>query len=288
MLIGLPDRSDNVVIKIATYNPYMAESMEKYDPFKRELFFHQALLPKIEELLLSVGDNTKLTARCVIVICFSLFYFASTQVAIFIADFSVIAIVNERPQPKYLMFEALSDETFRRVDRRRGLDVQHLKVALRNLAKLHAASAALPVENFAHHQEPNISEYFKVFHSLFVNCVQTLAEVTSSETYEEAESLTKKLKAFERNMIDKSSEAFMLGAEDFGVLCHGDLWLNNLLFQYDDDATPSNVKMVRSAASINYSRLINRHYNSRSGGLRIELLRIAWNRFVVFTVYVVF
>lgn len=164
----------------------------------------------------------------------------------FFADFSVITIVNERPQPKYLMFEELSDEIFRRVDRRSGLDVKHLKVVLRNLAKLHAASAALPLENFSHHHEPNISEYFKVFHSLFVNCVQSLSEQILDETYEEAEVLAIKLKAFERNMIDKSSEAFMLGADDFGVLCHGDLWLNNLLFDYDDEASPKDVKMVRS------------------------------------------
>lgn len=43
----------------------MVESMEKYDPFKRELFFHQELLPKIEELLLSVEDKTKLTEKSV-------------------------------------------------------------------------------------------------------------------------------------------------------------------------------------------------------------------------------
>lgn len=53
------------MLKIACYNPYMEESMEKYDPFRRELFFHQNLLPKVEELLLSVGDNTKLTEKYV-------------------------------------------------------------------------------------------------------------------------------------------------------------------------------------------------------------------------------
>lgn len=153
--------------------------------------------------------------------------------------------MNERPQPKYLLFKELSVETFRRVERQRGLNVDHLKVVLCNLAKLHAASAVLPVDDFKHHQEPNISEYFKIFHSLFVNCVQSLAEEISTEAYDEAELLAKKLKAFEGNMIDKSSEAFMLRADDFGVLCHGDLWLNNLLFEYNDEATPTDVRMVR-------------------------------------------
>lgn len=58
------------MIKVACYNPYMAESMEKYDPFKRELFFHQELLPKIEDLLLSVNDKTKLTEKFVAMFSF--------------------------------------------------------------------------------------------------------------------------------------------------------------------------------------------------------------------------
>lgn len=144
------------------------------------------------------------------------------------------------------MFEELSPKNFKKADRRLGLDVNHLRVVLKNLAKLHAASAVLPQDTFTHHQQPNVSEYFKVFHSLFINVVQSLAGELSTETYDDAELLAKKLTAFERNMIDKSSEAFMLQTNDFGVLCHGDLWLNNLLFEYDDEAHPSDVRMVRN------------------------------------------
>lgn len=152
--------------------------------------------------------------------------------------------MNERPQPKYLMFEEFPSEKFSKVDRRVGLGVKHLRVVLKNLAKIHAASAVLPIEAFNHHQNPNISEYFKVFHSLFVNCVQSLAGALSTETYDEAKSIARKLNSFESDMIDKSSEAFMLEPDDFGVLCHGDLWLDNLLFEYDEDTQPRDVKMV--------------------------------------------
>jgi thiamine kinase-like enzyme len=142
------------------------------------------------------------------------------------------------------MFQELSAEKFKKVDRRTGLDMNHLKVSLKHLAKLHAASAALPDETFSNHQQPNISEYFKVFHPLFVNCVKSLVEGVVGEAFEGAEVLASKLSSFESNMIDRSSEAFMLQPDDFGVLCHGDLWLNNLLFMYDDDSIPVDVRMV--------------------------------------------
>lgn len=229
------------MLKIACYNPYMEECLEKYNPFRRELFFHQELLPKVEELLLSVDDNTQLTEK----------YVEEDKIHFLIRRvksmfFRVICIVNERPQPKYLLFEELSPIQFSKVNRKSGLDVSHLKVVMNNLAKLHAASAVMPLETFTYHQQPNISEYFKIFHSLFVNCVKSLVDKLSSEKFEAAEKLALKLNGFERNMIDKSSEAFMLQADDFGVLCHGDLWLNNLLFEYDDEAMPRDVRMVRN------------------------------------------
>ena len=142
------------------------------------------------------------------------------------------------------MIEELSADKFLKANRRLGLDVSHLKVALKNLAKLHAASAVLPLDMLTNHQQPNISEYFKVFHLLFINCVRSLVNGISSENDGETERLAKKINSFERNMIDKSSEAFMLHTDDFGVLCHGDLWLNNLLFEYDDEAEPVNVRLV--------------------------------------------
>lgn len=160
----------------------------------------------------------------------------------------MICIVNERPQPKYLMFEELPRSKFTKVDRRSGLNVQHLKIAVEKLAQLHAASAVLNCDDvniFTHHQQPNISEYFKTFHSLFINCVKSLVDETSSDADEEAKALAEKLNAFERNLIDKVSEAFMLQEGDFGVLCHGDLWLNNLLFEYNEDSKPVDVRMVR-------------------------------------------
>ncbi|CRL04590.1 CLUMA_CG017658, isoform A [Clunio marinus] len=210
--------SRNVTLKISFYNPYIEETLEKYDPFKRELFFHQDVLPKLEELLLSVDDNTKLTEK-------------------------TICVANNRPKPKYILLEELSTKKYIKVDRKRGLDMTHLKLTLEKLAKLHATSAVLSTEKdetFPHHQEPNISESSKIFYSLFSNCMQALIEEMINSKDEDEKRLGRKLENFEKNMFDKSTEAFLLPPDDFYVLCHGDLWMNNLLFEYDEETGQPN------------------------------------------------
>lgn len=56
-------RSQRVVVKVATTKPFLEKSLEKYDPFKRELFFHQEVMPKIEDLLISIDDKAELTKK---------------------------------------------------------------------------------------------------------------------------------------------------------------------------------------------------------------------------------
>lgn len=207
----------------------------------RELLFHQNVLPKIEELLLSAKDYTMLTKKYVED------NYSPDSVTLR-NYFRAIRVINNQPQPKYLMFKELPSDKSAKANRRRGLDVEHLKVVLKKLAKLHAASAVLNSRDeklFSHHQQPNVSKHFSVFHSLFINCMHSLADEVSTETFDGAEALAEKLIALEQSVFDKASAAFIDDIDDFGVFCHGDLWLNNLLFEYDREAMPIDVTMVK-------------------------------------------
>ncbi|XP_070506302.1 uncharacterized protein [Chironomus tepperi] len=214
-------KSQNFVLKIGFYNPYMEESVEKYDPFKREIFFFQNILPSMNKMFQSLHSYP--------VTC------------------NAMCIVNKRPQPKYILLEELSSDKYLRVQRRSGLDQKHLKLTMEKLAKFHACSAVMYQQNsdlFEHHQQPNVSEYFKIFHPLFTACLHKLIEEVSNEKWHNSETLIEQLMYFENNFIDKVSEAFMLEDNELGVLCHGDLWMDNLLFQYDEKNNPIDIKMV--------------------------------------------
>lgn len=55
--------SEAFTIKLSFYDPYMSNELEKYDTFKRELALHRDIIPKLDELLISVQDNTRFTSR---------------------------------------------------------------------------------------------------------------------------------------------------------------------------------------------------------------------------------
>lgn len=161
------------------------------------------------------------------------------------SSYSSLSVVNMRPQPKYILLEEFASKGYKKVDRQNGLDVGHLKLILEKLAKLHAASAMLYNQDetdFMSHQEPNISEYFKIFHPLFVNCLNACAK--AAEKWPGAEEFARKLFVLEKNVIDRGSEAFILEDEEFGVLCHGDLWTNNVMFDYNEKNEPNDAIML--------------------------------------------
>lgn len=131
-----------------------------------------------------------------------------------------------------------------KVNRSVGLDVNHLKLVVAKLAKFHAMTAVLYEQNeelFDQHQQPNITENFRLFHSLFLGSFNS---VVNGFTFED-EKLYGKLQNFQNFMIQRVSDAFTLQNGEFGVLCHGDLWMNNLLFQYTDDEKLLDVQLVR-------------------------------------------
>jgi thiamine kinase-like enzyme len=159
----------------------------------------------------------------------------------------VYECVNKRPQPKYLVLEELPKDKYARVNRRLGLSFDELKFTLEKLAKFHACTAAMYETNrelFSNHQIPNVSEYFKTFHPMLHLAVARMSEEIEKDNPKSA--MISKLKEFSRNMIDKVSEAFMIDEDEMGVLCHGDLWIHNLLFRYDSEKKPIDLKMVRN------------------------------------------
>jgi hypothetical protein len=215
----------------------MEENLEKYDPFKREILFHQNILSNVNELMDNLISNEITFKYTLFQLLFKIIYLLKHSIR-------VMHIVNSRPQPKFIVFEDPSPK-YSKCPRRIGLNQVHLKVVLEKLAKFHASTAVLYDHNrdlFSNHQKPNVSECFKNFHPIFIKSIDQVIKTVGEELW--AKKLLPKLHEFKLNVIEKVSDAFILQEDEFGVLCHGDLWMDNLLFQYDDNKMPVDMKMV--------------------------------------------
>ena len=138
-----------------------------------------------------------------------------------------------------IILEDLAEKQFVMADRLKGLHLEETFLALRKLARMHAASA------IAHEKNPSLFNLFDtgfftrktdVFHVMFESlCDGMIAEVATWDGYEY---YAKKLVSVRKNLIKNAQRAFDCDDGDFHVLTHGDLWTNNLMYKYNESGAP--------------------------------------------------
>lgn len=134
-------------------------------------------------------------------------------------------------------------------DKRKGLDGEHLKAAIDQLARVHALSYVFrqttDVSKFSCF--PSITDHISMFTMMMGvmvdNCVRFL---TSSE---ETQELGNKLKSCQSMLLESLSASM---ADSFPIKClvHGDFWNNNFMFKYAD--TSNEQKIIEEVKLIDW------------------------------------
>ena len=188
--------------------------------FQRERACYERVLPRVYALIKSVGDDTcKLSPEC-IRIC-------------------------ENAQPRYLVFEDLKHLGYSNVSRWQGLDVPHMRLALKKLAKWHAATAHLAhidPSTMSSHKFRNVSMEVTAYHGFFEGAVRAAAE--GVKTWPGCETYGEKLRLLADKIIAKNCEVFVRDENAFNVLNHGDMWLSNIMFKNDAQGQPVDAVFV--------------------------------------------
>lgn len=144
-----------------------------------------------------------------------------------------------------ILFEDLSAAGFSVANRFTGLDETHCRLVVQSLAKLHASSMVL------NHTEPNVFQPFsdglfnrkiKLLHDFFYAMLDTCAEEVS--TWPEFKTITKKLVELKDDLIERGSCVFDYHEDETFVFLHSDLWTTNLMFKYDDEQSPIDIKFI--------------------------------------------
>ncbi|XP_048505694.1 uncharacterized protein LOC105692807 [Athalia rosae] len=183
-------------------------------PFVTELSLLHRVLPKMNEIVEEFyPDATPMSPRC----------------------FHV-----QYENPSHAILEDLATSGFRMADRRSGLDLDHSLLAMRNLGRFHASSIALA------DREPGVlSPYRKgVFHKdqwmvceLVTSGMKSLA-IEAAKWPELSPRVAEKIDNVSEVMFRKACEVCEYDRDEFNVLNHGDLWVNNMMFRYDENDKP--------------------------------------------------
>lgn len=144
-----------------------------------------------------------------------------------------------------IVLEDLAEKHFVMADRIKGLDMDHTLLALRKLARMHAASAVVYKRDpsaFHHLDTGFFTRKTNAFHVMFETlCDAMIEEVCNWDGYEH---YAKKLVNVRKSLIKNAQKAFDCDEGDFHVLTHGDLWTNNLMYKYDDAGRPTDAVLL--------------------------------------------
>ncbi|CRK94161.1 CLUMA_CG007678, isoform B [Clunio marinus] len=222
----------SIVCKFLPDDDHHNKKYNSYKLFQREVYVYERILPSMEKLQLLYGlkykDNQGFWAypKC---------YQAKYD--------------HENPANSFILMENLSEENFIMKDKSIPSDFNHTHALLVQLGKLHALSFALRKEN------PEIFEEYKKLGDLmcllmttpFMRHLSPRDVQLASELFNNPDEyeIRDKVLAYKDDLWERTQKTLEGSlVEPFGVICHGDCWINNVLYNYHDEEM-KNIKSLR-------------------------------------------
>lgn len=238
--IGLINRcqikeNDRVLSLMCKFLPSDKALNEKYDSyvlFERETFAYQKFLPEVEKIQLEHGfkyrDDTGFWA-------FPKCYHSEYN--------------EEHRENSFIIMEDLSVDKFETKSMFESADFLHTEKIFIELAKLHAMSFVLKVK------KPEVFEKFKVWNDLVCRLMttETMKDLAprncqlASELFQlpEDQEIRDKVLSHKNDLWQKIKTLLEASnAEPFGVVLHGDCWINNVLFNYSKSQTIKDIRLI--------------------------------------------
>ncbi|XP_037817356.1 uncharacterized protein LOC119607487 [Lucilia sericata] len=183
------------------------EKMESYDFFNREMLLYEQILPKLNDLLNEIDDTDRI--------------------------FPTVFHVDYNKQ--VLIFEDLTVQGFVMADRLQRLDMDHIKLVLRKLSKMHATSAVFNERSsgcLEKYDRGFFNKYTDSYKSFFVNSLMACAHYLQQLDDEDSRKYAEKMFKMKPYYMDIGKRCFEPNNGHINVLAHGDIWTNNMMFKY--------------------------------------------------------
>ncbi|EEB19408.1 conserved hypothetical protein [Pediculus humanus corporis] len=178
----------------------------------------------------------------------------------------------EKSPNDVIIMEDLKEKNFVNVNRMDGLDEEHTTMVLETLAKFHASSMVLKKNN------PELFEIFKkqiwseensdMVKEFTGSTMKVLSEDILTWTNTDCgKKYSDKLKNLKENIVSKLVDLLEPEKSKLNVLIHGDCWVNNIMFSYENSKTTttttgklSKIKLIDYQLSCMNSPVIDLQY----------------------------
>lgn len=209
----------SLIVKVMSDHKIAVEvfGRENYAVQTKEMEMYQRFVPEAKKLLASVNEDINI--------------------------FPAAAAIDT--ELEVIVLEDLAEAKYILADRFTGLDLKHILMVMRKLARMHAASVVI------HQKDPTayrnfdagmFSSKYSVCNEMFVSfCKAFVDELTSWEGFEYYAEKVSKLRP---NMVKNAIKCYDHVDGEFLVLTHGDLWINNIMFKYNEQGEPVDCVLI--------------------------------------------
>ncbi|KAH8267232.1 hypothetical protein KR026_008599 [Drosophila bipectinata] len=226
-----------------------ADVLKHYGVYTREMDMYENVLPQMTDMLRNeLKDSRK--------------FFAGT--------------INVDRSRNSIIFEDLALEHYKMASRKKKLDLEHTHLMLEKMASFHAAGAVLAERQpgiFDHNYDRGFfNQHTRAYGPIMTNLMEALSRSLNDDE-EMREKYQAKIDRLVKHLMDYGERTTTISPGDFVTLAHGDLWINNFMFQYDETGHPSNAVLIDFQFSVWNSPAIDLHYffsTSVQDNLRLE------------------
>ncbi|XP_034661886.1 uncharacterized protein LOC117897269, partial [Drosophila subobscura] len=229
-----PEEGFYIVKTTYENDPFISNIFSGYQASTTEMLMYEKILPKLSALIDGTQQPEKLFAKTLHV------------------DYEHDAII----------FEDLAVTKHVLADRLAGFDLEHTHMALRKLAKMHAAAAVL------NERQPGVltkldhgifNRHTEGFGPFFQNMMGMGAEF--ADTCPELGSYYgDKLRALVKRVMEYSTRVYDPQPDEFNTLVHGDYWVNNVMLRYSEKQEPLDMILIDFQFSSWSSPAVDLHY----------------------------
>lgn len=203
------NKNVSLIVKIMSYQPNRNEVMNAMQSHEKEVEFYLTVIPEFNKLFKSEVFGPK-------------HYYSSLE------------------PNKVLVLEDLNALGFKMCDRKFLLDLNHCKVVMRQLGTFHAASMinarknprSMDKYNFGMFNSGGMAD--ELMHGMLEKNIAGIIPIFE-KLGDDFKDVVDSLKRNQNEFLNKIKENCKQDFEnDIMVLNHGDLWINNFLFKYDE------------------------------------------------------